>query len=150
MSITILSLWKTIWQGIFYEYSFPGSEKDSTSLHKQDEKLMYYSVINYGKCSKFWTLFSSHIKCWINKMDVRIANMEDSDQTASDPWQSDLGLPCLSRLFWQATSVQKFRTFTELEEFLTKLMAIFESFQDSELSSNSYYSTLFLGRSCRT
>ena len=26
--------------------------------------------------------------------------------------QSDLGLPCLSRAFWQASSVQNFRTFT--------------------------------------
>ena len=26
--------------------------------------------------------------------------------------QSDLGLPCLSRLFWQAISVRNFRTFT--------------------------------------
>ena len=25
--------------------------------------------------------------------------------------QSDLGLPCLSRLFWKATTVQNFRTF---------------------------------------
>ena len=27
--------------------------------------------------------------------------------------QSDLGLHCLSRPFWQATSVQNYRTFTE-------------------------------------
>ena len=26
--------------------------------------------------------------------------------------QSDLGLPCLSRLLWQATTVRNFRTFT--------------------------------------
>ena len=32
-------------------------------------------------------------------MDVRIANMDDPDK------QSELGLRCLSRLFWQATSV---------------------------------------------
>ena len=32
-------------------------------------------------------------------MDVRIANREDPDK------QSELGLHCLSRLFWQATSV---------------------------------------------
>ena len=41
-------------------------------------------------------------------MLVRITNREDPDQTAS----SDLGLPCLSRPFWQATSVRNFRTFT--------------------------------------
>ena len=39
-------------------------------------------------------------------MFVRIANREDPDQ------QSDLGLPCLSRPFGQATSVRNFRTFT--------------------------------------
>ena len=46
-----------------------------------------------------------------NKIFVRIANREDTDQTASKK-RSDLGLPCLSRLLWQATSVRKFRTFT--------------------------------------
>ena len=40
-------------------------------------------------------------------MLVRMANKVDPDQTASD-----LGLPCLSRLFKQATNVQNFRTFT--------------------------------------
>ena len=44
----------------------------------------------------------------IHKILVRIANREDSDQTAS----SNLGLPCLSRPFWQATLVPDFRTFT--------------------------------------
>ena len=38
-------------------------------------------------------------------MLVRITNREDPDQ-------SDLGLHCLSRPFWQATSVQNFRTFS--------------------------------------
>ena len=42
-------------------------------------------------------------------MDVRITNREDPDQTASDP-----GMHCLSRLFWQATSIQNFRTFTKV------------------------------------
>ena len=41
-------------------------------------------------------------------MLVRIANGEDSDQTAS----SDVGLYCLSRQFLQATSVQNFRLST--------------------------------------
>ena len=49
-------------------------------------------------------------------MLVRIANREDPDQTASSETvsevQSDLGLPCLSRLLWQANTVQNFRTFT--------------------------------------
>ena len=41
------------------------------------------------------------IKAGIHKMLVRIAKREDPDQTAS----SDLSLRCLSRHFWQATSV---------------------------------------------
>ena len=36
---------------------------------------------------------------------VRITNREDPDQK-----QSDLGLCCLSKPFWHATSVQNFRT----------------------------------------
>ena len=51
-------------------------------------------------------------------MFFRITNREDPDQTASLEallllWkQSDLGLLCLSMLFWQVTSVGNFRTFT--------------------------------------
>ena len=43
------------------------------------------------------------------KILVRISNREDPDQTASSEavWQSDLGLHCMSRPFWQA-SVQNF------------------------------------------
>ena len=44
----------------------------------------------------------------IHKMLVRIANREDSDETAS----LDLALHWLSGPFWQATSVQNFGTFT--------------------------------------
>ena len=44
-------------------------------------------------------------------MLARIANGEDPDQTASEA-QSDLGLHCLSRSFWQATRVRNFRTVT--------------------------------------
>ena len=40
-----------------------------------------------------------------HKLLVRIANREYQKQ-------SDLGLLCLSRPFWQATNVRKFRTFT--------------------------------------
>ena len=39
-------------------------------------------------------------------------NMEDPDKTAFSQKESDLGLPCLSWPFWQATSVRNFRTFT--------------------------------------
>ena len=42
-----------------------------------------------------------------HKMLARIANRKDPDQTASE---SDLGLHCLSRPFWQATKVRNFRT----------------------------------------
>ena len=49
----------------------------------------------------------------IHNVDVRIANGEIPDQTAS----SDLGLCCLSMLFWQANSVRNFRTFTVLSIF---------------------------------
>ena len=51
------------------------------------------------------------IRAGIHKKLVRIANREDPDQTAFQK-QSDLGLHCLSRFFWQVTSVQNFRTFT--------------------------------------
>ena len=61
----------------------------------------------YGKCSKisntFLFLFSNKMlvfRAGIQKILVRIANRED------------LGLPCLSKPFWQATSVRNFRTFT--------------------------------------
>ena len=48
------------------------------------------------------------IRTGIHKMLVRIANREDPYQTTLD-----LGLHFLSRpFFWQATSVQNFRTFT--------------------------------------
>ena len=51
-------------------------------------------------------------------MLVRIANGEDSDQTASSEVglycykQSDVGLYCLARHFCQATSVRNFRAST--------------------------------------
>ena len=79
--------------------------------------LIWCLSINLSKIAtvnvlKFYTLFSfcSQIKCWfsragIHKFFVRVANREDPDQ-------SDLGLPFLSRPFWQVPSVQNFRTFT--------------------------------------
>ena len=48
------------------------------------------------------------IRTGIHKMLFRISNWEDPDQT-------DLGLHCLSGPFWQATSVQNFRTFAVLK-----------------------------------
>ena len=64
----------------------------------------------YGKCFKisniFLSLFSNKMmffRAETHKLLVIIANMEDLDQTAQK--QSDLGLPCLSRPYWQVTSV---------------------------------------------
>ena len=47
------------------------------------------------------------IRAGIHKLLVRIANRADPNQK-----QSDLGLCCLSRPFYQATSIVNFRTFT--------------------------------------
>ena len=52
-------------------------------------------------------------------MLVRIANREDPDQTASSD-TAGLGLYCLSRHFWQATSVRNFRTSTRLKRIMPK------------------------------
>ena len=66
--------------------------------------------------AKFQTLtsflFSKNVgyQCWNSQMHVRIASREGPDQTDSQK-QSDLGLSCLSRLLWQATTIQNFRTF---------------------------------------
>ena len=62
----------------------------------------------------FLFLFAKKILVWragIQKMLVRIANRDDPDQTASSEavWS---GSARLSRLFWQASSVRNFRTFT--------------------------------------
>ena len=51
------------------------------------------------------------IRAGIYKVLVRIANREDPDQTASQK-QYNGGLHCLSRPFWQATSVRNFRAST--------------------------------------
>ena len=49
----------------------------------------------------------------IVKLLARIANREDPDKLLL-PKQSDLGLHCISRPFWQATGIQNFRTCTVL------------------------------------
>ena len=54
-------------------------------------------------------------------MLVRIANGEDPDQTAK---QSDLGLHCLCRPYWPATSVPNFRTLT----LVSSLFVVCQSF----------------------
>ena len=53
----------------------------------------------------------------IHKMLAIIANRQLPDK------QFDLGLHCLSRLFWQTTSVPNFRTFTVLFDFLLTVKA---------------------------
>ena len=45
-------------------------------------------------------------------MLFRIANRDDPDRTLR------LGLCCLLRVFWQATSVRNFRTFTVVDRLL--------------------------------
>ena len=57
---------------------------------------------------KFEPFSFSVLRADLHKMFVRIANREDPDQTASE--SSDLDLLCLSRPFWQATSVWNLRT----------------------------------------
>ena len=54
--------------------------------------------------------------------------------------QSDLGLGCLSRLFWWTTSVQNFRTFTVTSVLLYKHTCTEENLHDlyiSEINSNN-------------
>ena len=81
--------------------------------------ISYYMY--YGRCPEisniFLFLFSNNmfiIRAKIHKMLVKIPNREDPDQT-------DLGLCCLSRPLWQATSIQNFRTFT------TPLLSLFST-----------------------
>ena len=82
----------------------------------------------YGNCSKFlntfFFLFSNImwiIKAGIHKMLFRIANREVPKQTGKTlirlllQKQSNLGLLCLSKPFWQETSVPNFRKFTVTE-----------------------------------
>ena len=84
------------------------------------------SHFTYSNCSKtlntFLFLFFNEmfvIRAEIHKMVVRIENMEDHDQ------QSDLGLPCLFRPFWQATSIRNFRKLPYLFLLCTKQISNF-------------------------
>ena len=62
-----------------------------------------------------FSLFSNKMlffRVGIHKMLVKLAIREDPDHTARLlPQKSDLGLPCSTRYFQQATSAQNFRTF---------------------------------------
>ena len=64
----------------------------------------------FQNLNTFLFLFSNKLlvfRAGIHKILVIIASREDPDQPASY-----LGLHCLSRPFWQATSGQSFRIFT--------------------------------------
>ena len=67
---------------------------------------------------KFQTIFSfcSEIKCWLPGLEsTKWLSKWQTGKTLIRlllQKQSDLGLYYLSRLFWQGTSVQNFRTFT--------------------------------------
>ena len=82
-------------------------------MHKSYKFIIWIHI--YGKCSKIanTSLFSDKmlvIKAGNSKMLARIANGEDPDQTAS---KEAVGSgSALLRPFWQATSVQKFTTYT--------------------------------------
>ena len=83
-------------------------------------------MVNIRKFQTLFTFFSKKmlvirtsgsvvIRTVIHKMLVRIANMEDPVRLLFYK-QSDLGLQCLSRIFWQITSVRNFRTFTYFKD----------------------------------
>ena len=64
--------------------------------------VLKFLTLHFLFSKKMWV-----IRAGIHKLFVRIANREEPDQTAS------LEAVCFgSRPFWQATSVQNFRTFT--------------------------------------
>ena len=82
----------------------------------------HISNLSYGKCSKvlntFLFLFSNRF--WLSQL--KLTKCSSEKQTVKTKIrlllqkQSDLGLPCLSRLLYQATTVQNFRTFTVPEK----------------------------------
>ena len=95
-------------------------------------KMCFMGMVNV---LKFQTLFSfcSQIKCWFSGLEF--TNFLSEQQTWNTlvrlllQKQSDLGLPCLSRPFWLATSVQKFRKFTVLKgtsEYLQLILSLFD------------------------
>ena len=63
------------------------------------------------------------IRAVVHKMLVRITNREDPDQTASSE-QSDLGLHCVSRLFFHAHLYIFLRTYEEALSSNLKLIYI--------------------------
>ena len=88
----------------------------SWKKHGQD-RFYHKSVFLYNHMVHILalSLFYTQINCvFFSRLEfellVRIANREDTDQTVFQK-QSNVGLHCLSRSFYQATSVQNFRTF---------------------------------------
>ena len=74
------------------------------------------------------------IKAGIHKILVRIANGKILIRLLLKK-QSDLDLHCLSRAFWQATSIQNFRTVT-ICTFLLNFYPVNQ--QDSSMGLNIY------------
>ena len=73
--------------------------------------------LNYGKYSKISNtfLFLFSIQGWNSHNYCVKSKMEDPDQ-------SDLDLGCLSRPFWQATSIRNFRIFTVYDKLLVPIL----------------------------
>ena len=87
----------------------------NTGDHRSCFQLATASMVNG---LKFQTLFSfySQIQCWLSGLEV--TKCESEQQTGKTlirlllQKQSDLGLHCMPRPFWQTTCVRNFRTFT--------------------------------------
>ena len=75
------------------------------------------------------------IRAGILKLFIRIASREYPGQTAS----SDLGLPCLNRPFWQATSVRNFRTLTIIKNLYFSNKTYDVGTQKNHLLSRYYF-----------
>ena len=100
------------------------SESISKNVHQNPTANHYaitnisYLKLNYGKCSKisntFLFLFSVKMLIFsagINKILVRLSKTGKTLIRLLLQKQSDLGLHCLHRPYWQSASVRNFRTF---------------------------------------
>ena len=104
----------------YTKYPIPPN-KDSYALSckcciKQFRTLCNF-IINTVNVIKFLILFTFcfQINCWFLVLELTkclSANREDTDQTAS----SDQDLRCLSRPFWQVTSVPNIIKFTAFDK----------------------------------
>ena len=90
----------------------------------------------YGKCSKISNTFLSHLKCWLSRLEfIKHLSEEQTGEILIRlhlQKQSDLGLHCLSRHFWQTISVRNFRKFavsqiTSLQSQLSQISSTFNS-----------------------